>query len=361
MMRRSLAHRGNSVDAFRTRWLPESVRIDGLQLVELDPIQVDDRDAGQLADVANAAAAVDAPPLPTIDAAYVRSRLAYGHDMTPATALSVARSADDEIVAVGELHRSRWDNAHVAILEIQTAPAHRGRGIGDSLLARLEQRARALGCTELLAEAWVGSPGEAFWQRHGFTVGSIAANRRLWTGQLDTSGLHKLLAEAEDASAGYDLIELPNPAPEELVPQLLALHLAMNDSPLDDLRLDDDEWPVERLRAYEDAMRQRGMRLHRLVAQRRSDGVLGGHTVVAVDEERPMLGMQEDTAVVAGHRGHRLGLRLKIAMLELLGRKEPQLHFIDTWNAESNRHMIQINDALGCVVVGRGVEVQRPA
>ena len=48
-------------------------------------------------------------------------------------------------------------------------------------------------------------------------------------------------------------------------------------------------------------------------------------------------------------------------MLELLARKEPQLEFIDTWNAESNRHMIAINDALGCVVVGRALEMQRPA
>ena len=361
MMRRSLAHHGNSVDAFDTRWLPGRVRTDDLQLVELDPSAIGDRDAGQLAAVANAAAAVDAPPLPAIDAAHVRGRLAYGHDMTPATALHVARSADGQIVAAGELHRSRWDNAHVAILEVETSPAHRGRGIGDSLLARLEEGARALGCTELLAEAWVGSHREAFWQRHGFSVGSVAASRRLWMSQLDMPRLQALLAQAAAASSDYDLIDLPNPAPDELVPQLLELHLAMNDSPLDDLRLDDDEWPVERFRAYEDAMRQRGMRLHRLVAQRRSDGVLGGHTVVAVDAARPTLGMQEDTAVVSGHRGHRLGLRLKIAMLQQLVQRERQLHFVDTWNAESNAHMIAINDALGCVVVGRVVEVQRRA
>jgi hypothetical protein len=196
--------------------------------------------------------------------------------------------------------------------------------------------------------------------RHGFTVGSTSANRRLWPRRLSTAVLQELLAGAEAASSRYDLIDLPNPAPDELVPQLRELHLAMNDSPLDDLRLDDDEWPEERFRAYEDAMRHRGIRLHRLVAQRRSDGVLGGHTVVAVEGARATLGVQEDTAVVRGHRGHRLGLRLKTAMLELLARKEPQLEVIDTWNAESNRHMIAINDVLGCVVVGRALEMQRP-
>ncbi|MDQ3104912.1 MAG: GNAT family N-acetyltransferase, partial [Actinomycetota bacterium] len=163
---------------------------------------------------------------------------------------------------------------------------------------------------------------------------------------------------AEAASTAYELVDLPNPAPDELVADLLELHLAMNDEPLDDLQLDDAVWPEERFRAFEQAMTARGCRLHRLLARRRSDGVLGGHTVVVVEDDRPWVGFQEDTAVIAGHRGHKLGLRLKIAMLHALADREPQLRHIDTWNAESNTYMIAVNDAIGCVVVGRGIEVQ---
>ena len=52
------------------------------------------------------------------------------------------------------------------------------------------------------------------------------------------------------------------------------------------------------------------------------------------------------------HRGHRLGLRLKLAMLDLLARQEPQVKHILTGNAETNAHMIGINEMLGYRVVG---------
>jgi hypothetical protein len=51
--------------------------------------------------------------------------------------------------------------------------------------------------------------------------------------------------------------------------------------------------------------------------------------------------------VARPHRGHRLGLLLKVVMLGLLAQREPALRWIITGNAESNRHMILINEALG--------------
>ena len=38
---------------------------------------------------------------------------------------------------------------------------------------------------------------------------------------------------------------------------------------------------------------------------------------------------------------------------------EPQLETIDTWNAESNDHMIGVNELLGYRVLGREHEYQR--
>jgi hypothetical protein len=38
---------------------------------------------------------------------------------------------------------------------------------------------------------------------------------------------------------------------------------------------------------------------------------------------------------------------------------EPQLETVDTWNAESNDHMIGVNERLGYEVLGREVEFQR--
>jgi hypothetical protein len=58
------------------------------------------------------------------------------------------------------------------------------------------------------------------------------------------------------------------------------------------------------------------------------------------------------TAVVRAHRGHRLGLLIKLAMLEWLAEAEPEQRWILTGNAETNEHMIAINEALGYQKVG---------
>jgi hypothetical protein len=56
---------------------------------------------------------------------------------------------------------------------------------------------------------------------------------------------------------------------------------------------------------------------------------------------------QHITLVDPGHRGHRLGLVAKLANLRYLTEHEPRVRAIDTWNAEVNRHMIAINEAMG--------------
>jgi hypothetical protein len=90
-----------------------------------------------------------------------------------------------------------------------------------------------------------------------------------------------------------------------------------------------------------------------VAARHDASGELGGLTQVEVGTESPEWAFQALTAVSRAHRGHRLGLRLKLAMLELLARQEPQVTHLLTGNAETNKHMISINEELGYYVVGK--------
>ena len=63
--------------------------------------------------------------------------------------------------------------------------------------------------------------------------------------------------------------------------------------------------------------------------------------------------------MVASHRGHLLGLLLKTDMNLWLREVQPQIAEISTWNAESNDHMIAVNEQLGYRVLGRGLEFMR--
>jgi RimJ/RimL family protein N-acetyltransferase len=62
---------------------------------------------------------------------------------------------------------------------------------------------------------------------------------------------------------------------------------------------------------------------------------------------------------VAGHRGHRLGLRMKLAMIDWLRDERPEVEVVDTWNVPGNAPMIAINDALGCTVVAETIAFRK--
>jgi RimJ/RimL family protein N-acetyltransferase len=70
-------------------------------------------------------------------------------------------------------------------------------------------------------------------------------------------------------------------------------------------------------------------------------------TQVYVEPESPGWAHQGNTSVTKPHRGHRLGLLSKAAMLEWLADAEPALERITTDNAAANSFMIAVNEALG--------------
>jgi len=159
-----------------------------------------------------------------------------------------------------------------------------------------------------------------------------------------------LRGEAEPAALGYTLLTWQGPAPEDIVDEVAVLNGAMADAP----RAPGEEaqtWDAARVRLDERRVAAMGLRAHVVAARAPGPGDLAGLTQVCVDPALPEWGFQELTAVAGPHRGHRLGLLLKLAMLDLLAVEEPQLTRIITGNAVGNDHMIAINDRLGFEVL----------
>src|ERR1700733_12881979 len=75
-------------------------------------------------------------------------------------------------------------------------------------------------------------------------------------------------------------------------------------------------------------------------------------TEVVVDPAHPDWAHQAITGVSRPHRGHRLGLLVKIAMLGILADAAPQGERMSTWNGAENPYMIAVNEALGYPVLG---------
>ena len=82
-------------------------------------------------------------------------------------------------------------------------------------------------------------------------------------------------------------------------------------------------------------------------------------SLLCVDEFAPSVAAQEDTSVVRTHRGHRLGLLMKVDMERWIAEQRPEVVATETWNATDNHHMIAVNERLGCRVVAQQAGYRR--
>jgi GNAT superfamily N-acetyltransferase len=246
------------------------------------------------------------------------------------------------------------DNKHLGVLDLMVRPDRQRHGLGTALLRHAAGRALADGRNLLTGYACAGSPGEAFVRSFGATGGLAEISRVLDLDTVAADGLAELRAEAQRAAADYSLISWISPAPDEYVDQVAAISGLLYDAPHDP-NLEPWAWDAARVRDTERRMRLQGVRAHTVAARHDASGELGGFTSVEVGPEQPDRGFQALTAVVRAHRGHRLGLLLKLAMMERLAQAEPQVRRLFTSNTETNEHMIAINERIGYRVLGKPV------
>ena len=89
------------------------------------------------------------------------------------------------------------------------------------------------------------------------------------------------------------------------------------------------------------------------------DGTLAGHTELYVGVHDPLNAFQWGTLVSPAHRGHRLGLALKVRNHTELQRSHSERRIVHTWNAEQNTPMNAVNAELGFRPVELAQELQR--
>lgn len=286
------------------------------------------------------------------------AHLKYGWDGDPGQAY-LARDEDGTLAGVLSVELPTYDNTNLAWFEVEVHPDRRGRGLGGELLAYGEGLAEELGRTSLGLSAWDLPKADLFARRQGYEPKAIEVNRRQDLTALDWDLVQRLYDEAARAASAYELVRVSGVLPDDLLDGMVAVTASINDAPKDELDIEDDEFSPERLRAYEQAQLAHDRSLYRVIARERATGELAGHSTITVERERPHIAEQADTAVARNHRGHRLGALVKTGMLLWMREAEPALTQLDTWNAESNAHMIGINEQLGYHVVARSIAYQK--
>jgi RimJ/RimL family protein N-acetyltransferase len=293
---------------------------------------------------------VDDPYGPPKSAAFFTGWLTVGWSTDPQE-LWLARDAAGVLRGWYLLELPQQENQHLAGVWPTVHPDHRRAGLGTTLVRHAAGQARESGRTVLNGWVRVGSPGSAFASAIGGRPGLLSTGRVLRLTGMPAGRLAALRARAEPPARGYALLSWDGPAPDDLVSGLAAVHASgMADLPRDPGQ-EAEHWDEARVRLLEDRAAAQGQRWYTVAARSLATGELAGFTQVAVDPATPSWGFQLLTAVSRPHRGHRLGLLVKVAMLELLTEREPQLTKIITGNADVNEHMIAINAELGFEVL----------
>jgi GNAT superfamily N-acetyltransferase len=277
---------------------------------------------------------------------------------------------DGVVVGTGSLTLPLSENTTTAGVDVVVDAAFRRRGIGTRILEVLEKAAVERNRTSL--DGYCGEPigpvlaGEAllaaksgtggvplnaastrFALRHGYSLEQVETSSTLGL-PVDHGHLVELEVEAMRRATEYDVIGWNDECPEELVDGFARLKSLMStEVPLAGLGWEGEEWDAARVRREESTWRASGVDSVVAAAQHHSSRELAAYTVLTHREALPAVVNQEDTLVAPGHRGHGLGMLVKIANLRRAEMLWPDATCVMTWNANENRHMLAINIALG--------------
>ena len=238
------------------------------------------------------------------------------------------------------------ENTDTGRCTLIVSPDRRRAGTGRALAAHSAEQARLAGRMRLAADVRDGSAGAAFAASLGAVSGIPEVSRRLIVDADLAARLAGLRALAEPRTTGYSLVSWTGRTPEKYLSGAVTLRNAMAERP----RNAGDQptvWDADRVRETENVNAATGVRYQTVVARHDATDELVAWTELCVDPDAPEWAFQLATVVLPEHRGHRLGLLVKIENLALLSRAAPQVRRVTTGNASSNEHMIAINEQLG--------------
>lgn len=281
---------------------------------------------------------------------------------------------DSRIVGRAFVELPLEEGARIAVVEVEVLPAWRGRGIGSALIELGEAQVAETG-REVL-QAWpvhtrapedepglapptgFGSvpardPGARFLNAHGWTLEQIYRISRVDLADSSRRTIDGLLRGREGAGDEYDVVVWSGTTPEERRDDLALLYARMmTDAPQANLEVDVETWNPQRVLDNDIRAAEGGYLLLTAAARHRPTDRLVGFSNVYIPRDVCRPAEQGDTLVLREHRGHRLGLLIKAALHEAVGARSPGTAAICTFNAEENRYMLDVNEALGFVPIG---------
>jgi GNAT superfamily N-acetyltransferase len=273
---------------------------------------------------------------------------------------------DGEVVCTGTLGLPMLDNTGTATADLGTAPTHRRQGHATTMLDHLVAVARAHDRSVLFTEVGHslesgpegrGEPGPEFAAARGFTFALGDIQREL-DPVAAAPVLDEVAAEIRPWREHYRIGSFAGPVPADLLASYVALDARVStDAPMGELDLEPEVADLGSWREMEQVLAAQRRTMYSAVALDAAGQVVA-YTLAVVSAEAARC-FQWGTLVAPEHRGHRLGLAVKVANLRLLSGHRPEIRSVVTYNAEATAAMVAVNDRLGFRPVARLAEFQR--
>lgn len=280
---------------------------------------------------------------------------------------------DGRIVGRGSFGWSTENDARSATVYGEILARFRNRGLGTALFDHLEGLAcrAGYGIVQLYAthtstaggdrlasptgfgDLPANDPGVRFLLARGYGLQQVSRVSALDL-PVDPATLDAL-HQAAQTSAGpdYRIVHWTGRTPRRWMSDLARLHSRMSvNRPQGEMDVTEETWDEARVLASDERMEAGGRRLLTVAAEHVPTGELVGFSVLWLPADRSRPVSQEDTLVVADHRGHRLGMLLKVANLQELAWISPESTMVLTGNAEENRPMLGVNETVGFRAIG---------
>jgi GNAT superfamily N-acetyltransferase len=317
--------------------------------------------------IATAAHEADTPENPAIAERFFRTL--FSHPFPGRERHWFAAVENGTAVGYTRMNFFTNENLDQCWFEIRVHPDHRGTEAEALLREQVERFCAEHGRTSIVTGVpiyWEGGPARdaaaaRTFEANGYKLALTTVNRR---SPIDPLGAveeqrryEEALAKAGDA---YEVRQWIGPVPDDLVDTMCRMEtMIMSEIPLGELELEPEQMDAEKLRAKEAVNRAEGRTWATAVAVERATGEVRAWTEVAVDEGTERDGHQGITIVDPAHRGHRLGLLLKLVNLRQIREHFPALEYIWTDNADVNAPMIAINELMGYTTVDANAEYQK--
>jgi GNAT superfamily N-acetyltransferase len=262
--------------------------------------------------------------------------------------------------------------ARSASLTIDVLESFRRQGIGQALLDRLESEAAGLGRDVLQSDlghqvlpggerlpspTGFGSlpmedPGVRFLVRNAYVLEMVARISSLEVDAVLARAVEHQRSAQAAAGPDHRVMSWVGHTPDHWLDDIAVLKTRMDtDAPSAGLEVVEDVWDAARVRAHDQVESDGGRERLTSAVEHVPSGRLAGFTEITFPADGGPYAIQEDTLVLREHRGHRLGMLLKAANLTRFAELRPGT-VITTFNAQDNRPMLDVNEALGFEAIG---------